>query len=68
VLAAAIAHELGHMLLPDGMHAKQGIMAAPWTKEHFGRVSAGLLHFSRETTTLMARRLSQERPHLATRR
>ena len=60
VLAVAVAHELGHMLLPDGAHARQGIMAAPWNKEHFGWASAGLLHFSRETTVLMTRRLSED--------
>jgi hypothetical protein len=59
VLAVAIAHELGHMLLPDGTHASQGIMTAPWNSEHFGWASAGLLHFSRETAALMRRRLME---------
>jgi hypothetical protein len=68
VLAVAIAHELGHMLLPDGAHAKQGIMADPWNKEHFGWASAGLLHFSRETSALMARQLKQEVSSLAAQR
>jgi len=67
VLAVAIAHELGHMLLPDGAHARQGIMAAPWNSEHLGWASAGLLHFSRETAALMTRRLSEEVPGPLTR-
>ena len=43
VLAVAIAHEIGHMLLPDGKHAKSGLMAAPWDPSHFRSASAGLL-------------------------
>jgi hypothetical protein len=46
VLAVAIAHEIGHMLLPDGKHAKSGLMAAPWDSSHFRSASAGLLLFS----------------------
>jgi hypothetical protein len=30
VLAVAIAHELGHMLLPASSHAKSGMMRARW--------------------------------------
>ena len=67
VLAVAISHELGHMLLPEGSHAKTGIMAAPWNREHFGSASAGLLHFSRDTAALMSGRLTGEPPTGATR-
>ncbi len=49
ILAIAIAHELGHMLLPDGKHAKTGLMQAPWDANHFRSAAAGLLLFSRET-------------------
>jgi hypothetical protein len=68
VLAVAIAHELGHMLLPHGAHARQGIMTASWNSEHLGWASAGLLHFSRETAGLMTGRLSEEQAALPTRR
>jgi hypothetical protein len=68
VLAVAIAHELGHMLLPDGAHAKRGIMEAAWNREHFGWASAGLLQFSSESSALMTRRLNQEASALAARR
>jgi hypothetical protein len=59
VLAVAIAHELGHMLLPDGSHAKRGIMSEPWNNDHFRSASAGLLHFSRDSGELIRRRLEE---------
>ena len=46
VLSVAIAHAFGHMLLPDGKHAKAGVMAAPWDSSRFRSASAGLLLFS----------------------
>ena len=46
LLAVAIAHEIGHMLLPNGKHAKRGLMVAPWDASHFRAASAGLLAFS----------------------
>ena len=60
VLAVAIAHELGHLLLPDGSHDEYGIMAASWNRQDVGSASAGRLQFSRETAALMRRRLSDE--------
>jgi hypothetical protein len=68
VLAIAIAHELGHMLLrpglhpgrPDGSHAKSGLMEAEWNSGHFQSASAGLLHFSTESAALIRGRLLDE--------
>jgi hypothetical protein len=60
LLAVAIAHELGHMLLPDGSHAKHGLMAEPWNEHHFRSASAGLLHFSRESAALIRRGLIEQ--------
>jgi hypothetical protein len=51
VLAVAIAHEIGHMLLPNGKHAKFGLMRAPWDANHFRSASAGLLTFSNDSAT-----------------
>jgi hypothetical protein len=59
VLAVAIAHELGHMLLPDGKHAKSGLMAAPWDPSHFRSASAGLLLFSEASAELIRRELER---------
>ena len=61
VLAIAIAHELGHMLLPNGKHAKNGLMAGPWDSGHFRAASAGLLGFSRDSATLIGREVAKER-------
>jgi hypothetical protein len=59
VLAVAMAHELGHMLLPDGSHAKRGLMRAPWNGDDFRSASAGLLHFSHESAALVRRGLAE---------
>ena len=61
VLAIAIAHELGHMLLPNGKHAKTGLMQAPWDANHFRAASAGLLAFSTDSTILIRREQEKER-------
>jgi hypothetical protein len=65
VLAVAIAHELGHMLLPDGKHAKGGLMAGPWDAGHFRAASAGLLAFSSNSATLIRREIAKERASIA---
>ena len=59
VLAVAIAHEIGHMLLPDDSHAKDGLMEAQWNSGHFRLASAGLLHFSPETAALIRQGLER---------
>ena len=45
ILAAAIAHELGHLLLPPHAHAPAGIMRADWNASDFARASTGNLFF-----------------------
>ncbi len=60
LLAVAIAHELGHMLMPDGSHAKRGLMEAPWNSAHLRSASAGLLVFSAETAALIRRGVIDE--------
>lgn len=61
LLAVAIAHEIGHMLLPNGKHAKRGLMGSPWDASHFRAASAGLLAFSVDTATLIQREVAKER-------
>ena len=61
VLAVAIAHELGHMLLPDGKHAKAGLMRAPWDANNFRSASAGLLAFSPDSARVIRREAEKER-------
>jgi len=67
VLAIAMAHELGHMLLPDGSHAKRGLMEESWNSGHFRAASAGLLHFASESGELIRRGLVADASLLAER-
>ena len=60
VLAIAIAHELGHTILPNGSHATRGLMEPAWYSAHFRSASAGLLHFFSETAALIRRALISE--------
>jgi hypothetical protein len=55
VLAVAMAHELGHMLMPDAAHASQGIMRAPWDYFDLRAASNGRLRFSKESAALIRR-------------
>ena len=45
VLACAIAHELGHLLLPVRTHAATGLMRACWSRDEFHRAEQGQLKF-----------------------
>jgi hypothetical protein len=60
VLAVVIAHELGHMLMPDGSHSKSGVMSAELGADHFRLAAAGLLHFSPETAAVIRRGVREE--------
>ncbi len=46
VLASAIAHELGHLLLGSHEHAPAGLMRACWRREEFRQAAQGRLRFS----------------------
>ena len=45
VLACAIAHEVGHLLLPLRAHAPAGLMRACWSRDEFQRAEQGQLKF-----------------------
>ena len=45
VLACAMAHELGHLLLPVRAHASAGLMRACWSRDEFQRAEHGQLRF-----------------------
>ena len=45
-LACAIAHEVGHLLLPGEAHSPTGLMRASWGREDFSRADQGQLRFS----------------------
>ena len=45
VLACTLAHELGHVLLPDRGHAPDGLMRAAWGRDDLQRAAQGQLRF-----------------------
>ena len=48
VLGHVMAHELGHLLLPHGSHAKSGIMTAAWDRKQIEQIGRGWLSFTSE--------------------
>ena len=46
VLAATMAHEVGHLMLPDGRHSDRGLMRGCWAYEEFLEAAHGNLQFS----------------------
>jgi hypothetical protein len=60
VLACAIAHEVGHLLLPDGFrsgHSSVGLMRPCWDRDDFLRADRGQLGFLPEQALLIRGRL-----------
>lgn len=54
MLAVAIAHELGHLLLPLRSHDARGLMRESWDEADLRLAAAGLLHFSRASAVKIA--------------
>jgi hypothetical protein len=46
LLGCALAHELGHMLLPLHAHSETGIMRAAWDAAHVSVGTSDYLHFT----------------------
>ena len=57
LLGVAIAHEIGHLLLPYGSHSPSGLMQADWDDRQFVLARARLLRFT-------AQQAKQIRAHL----
>jgi hypothetical protein len=70
ILAATIAHELGHLILGANAHTPEGVMRTDWGPEQFKLIGAGKLVFSRDQAKLIQtevkRRVSEgkQRPQL----
>ena len=56
VLAHAMAHEIGHLLLPYG-HSAAGLMRADWDAKDMRLAAHGRLNFTREQAELIRTRL-----------
>jgi hypothetical protein len=46
VLAHAMAHEIGHVLLRSSAHTASGLMAGVWTTREYGWISTGSMFFT----------------------
>jgi len=52
-LACAMAHEIGHLLMPRVRHSPDGLMRAKWYRDDFSRADQGQLRFSPEQVALI---------------
>jgi hypothetical protein len=59
MLGHAIAHELGHLLIPGDAHSPQGIMTAHWTYLQWEYMAAGQLLFDDRQAAAMRRNLER---------
>ena len=57
ILGHALAHEMGHVLLPYGSHTSQGIMREEWNRAEFEAMARGLLTFTAQHTDLIRMRV-----------
>jgi hypothetical protein len=57
VLGALIAHEIGHMLLPEGSHSEAGVMLGAWSIAQYRMAAGGRLQFSSESARMIRHRL-----------
>jgi hypothetical protein len=53
VLAYAMAHEIGHVLLRSSAHTRWGIMSGIWTENEYTQMADGVLLFSAEAAKTM---------------
>ncbi len=58
ILAQALAHEMGHLLLPYPSHSPTGIMRADWDGDDFRHAFAGSLTFTTAQTALIGDKLA----------
>ena len=57
VLASAVVHELGHLLVTRG-HSPTGVMRACWRESEFRQAAAGVLGFSARDVAILRSDLS----------
>jgi len=59
VLGYALAHEIGHALLPTGSHTAWGIMRGAWDDQQFRLIAGGTLGFSGAEAAAIRQRLER---------
>jgi hypothetical protein len=65
VLAVAMAHELGHLLLGQNAHSGRGVMQGAWRKTQLRSAASGLLRFTGEQAQHMQAQLRARVQNLA---
>jgi len=58
LLGAAMAHEIGHLLLPPKAHSAMGLMRADWDRADLQLIQNNELFFTAEQAELIRRRLA----------
>ena len=58
-LGAAIAHEIGHLILGAQAHHREGVMCAEWGREQFELIKLGGLNFARPQAKLFQMEVSR---------
>ncbi len=53
ILAAAMAHEIGHLLLGSNSHSRAGIMRAKWNRDELELARLGRLLFTEEESAFI---------------
>ena len=61
VLGAALAHEVGHLVLGANAHSHHGLMSPDWRREQFERLSSTGLSFSEKETRMLREELTATR-------
>jgi hypothetical protein len=56
ILGYVMVHEIAHLLLPSGAHARFGLMRERWDKEDLRRMAAGYLRFTKSEERLIRER------------
>jgi hypothetical protein len=59
VLGHAIAHEMGHLLLPYPAHSRTGLMRSTWVSKDFQDLARGAFLLTAEQAALLRSRLAQ---------
>jgi hypothetical protein len=59
ILGAAIAHEVGHLLLGVDAHSAYGVMKATWSRTQFELIGLGELNFSADQAKMLRERIEK---------
>jgi hypothetical protein len=61
ILAHAMAHEIGHVLLRTSAHSERGLMSSVWTEYEYGWMAKALMFFTGKQAQEMRANLSGSR-------